>query len=1383
MSGPSVGRSADSTEGAASQEPSLSSPQVHLPFSPTPVRSHSVPLPNQQEFSLRPTGPVTGVASSGVDAGSSVQQLWRFQELQRQRQMQFQQLAGTSSGVPTDACFFSEKEAPRAPSETQFLSSTYRSVAGGSTTQVSSQLPSSSQAFPGGPSGPSIPAVSVSAPEHLGASNVHSPVLSHQPCSPLSLSSVSSAEDETSCGTASGAKSAFLSTPVPAVDVACEGSSSSQGFTASSAAVSAPSQPSNFLGQSTGGGVQGFGSGGAGASVAFLAASGSSAFSHTPRTSQRGVAPQQTQPAFQSQPTAAGSQLVPSQQLAVQQLLERVRLHGCSVPGLEKILMGTGEPGTVAATEPFGRPAFVSAGSAADTAALPSSAQKIGNVAYPLVSGRDASGRQKDTAASLFGVTLGADLHTNVFVKLQEQQHRATGKEGAGSIFGPRLLAPGAQMPNQALRTASSACPISAAVDTDVDRIQAHQNLRRGADPVQRLSRTLSAPGKSPRGRTAARDGNQGGAARFLQPPVVVASRVAEQGQSKFLQKSRNVGGRIKEGGSSRRGVTAHTSAPEEVCGAVPGACKPLQSSGRIPFPSGVTTREVPGRLPSSLEGLKQLQHSVNQEILLRQQERVRQEASSSKVVNSEKIPVVDGKLRDFMVWPPGMAGALTSRRSVTLFGKTLSPSFLPRGVEPMSVRRLLSGGLTPGQPQGGSQDCRADTSASVMPGEGTQKESRARTKSVGSFEKGVSGKTRGLLRDTQKACEDADGVASRGSGQDSSPAQPPWHAFLESLTVSGFLAYWYARQHVAAGLYRQLQQMEAVEKRLEEHVSGGCALHSNLFFFSLFPETFSNTHFQRNLRYFPQYTIAHDLAAAADLRPLSQYGDTSVSVAAAATKDRTRLQAHMEHSEQTHGQDSQGIHTFGPAQGMATTSESEMAGGRTPVNGSGAAQLKGGAEQPGRRGSQAIGGGSEMEQANAATSFSRGISEHPSSLKVKAAFGRDTGVWVAEARYLPTTPSWGGVQLSEDLEQVEQLIQAAQSLLQGAGEVQEHQLENGKRSGRLEREEDVPILVASLPRSFEAMQQDQQPEQLASLAAKKLLPLHAWKGQDFRSFKSVVPFAARALFAISIGRLEHLIASLQQGVASSIASLELLRNSLVLLQQVEESYAPPIYAIPQHVLCCIFNRGGQGTDLTSKRRQPAAGCNKGDAGDGSGAGESGQLGTNPLAPNGLKKELSQQSSPSPPETDAQASRCDGAWRNIEVKAKESLQLAPEFGSGSETGAPDKLGVSGTIGDKEEASKEEQDRGQDEGGGTCTQVIVPTWERGLRLGPPISARDFEAYADAFEDYLPLFAADPLGSGFDLMTHEEEDETQETALRRRVAKVTTVLNMFQQASSI
>ncbi|KEP65672.1 UNVERIFIED_CONTAM: hypothetical protein HHA_248680 [Hammondia hammondi] len=1358
MSDPAVGRRVDA-EGAASQEPSLSRSIEPWNLSPAqnPVPSQSASLGSQQVFSLlqRTAGaPVGGISTPAVGAGSSAQQLqhlWRLQELQRQ-QLQLQQQGGHSRGASM-AARFSEKEAQRAASESQFPVSTPRIAIGGPLPQIPSQMASN----PSLHGGAAITTVSAAAHTHQG-SNVHSPFLPHQPCSPVSMSSVSSAEEETaSWGHGRRQGSTSVATAVPgALNAAQESRVSSQSFTANCAAASSvsPSQPSNFLIHATPGGMQVHVAGGNGASRVSPVLPGVSAFTQAAGASQSVAT---SPPSFRPQLTAEGTQqLGSSQHWAVQQLLEGMKLQGESAPALEKILTGT-DLGIMSTREPVGRPGPFSAGSVAEVSAFSSCGQMIGNIAAPLAAGRDAFGRQIGGAAALPSASPGAELHPNLFLQLQEQQYRIAAapiavKTGMGeSTGGTHLFAPSAQLPNSASRSASTPRPGAAAgPGANAERLQAHQIVQRGAESMQGLTGTPTAPGKSPRGRSAAVAGTQGGgAARFLKHPVVVPSRMTEKGQAKFLQKSRNVGSRLaKDGGSSRRGGSAHMRAGENTSVAAPGVGKPVQTPERLPLrSSGVNLHETDGRLPSSLEGLKQLQHSVNQEILLRQQERLRQDEASSirAFAHVEKGAVsAAGRLRDFMVWPPGVAGSLTSRRRVTLFGKTLAPSFLPKGVEPASVRRLLSDAEVPSQSHEDSHRFRSETSELATPGKGSKKESRA-TKSLWSSESTASGTAGGL------SCEAKTGETAGGLKEgEQEPGPTPWHAVLENLTVSGFLAYWYSRQHIAAGLYRQLYQMEEVEKRLEEHVSGGCELHSNLFFFSLFPEAFSNSHFQRNLCYFPQYTIAHDLAAAADLRPLSQYGDTSNSVLAAATKDRTALKTHREQSEQACIQENRDMHADGQVQGL------EKAVGHSRHNGSSATPSTRQTEASDIRGSQDRDGSAEKHETSVTPSFSATCADYPSTLtKGRDACGRDTDVSVAEAHYLPTTPSWGGSQLRDDLEQVEQLIQAAQLLLQEAGEVQEKQVQSGKRTGRLEREEDVPLLVAALPRSFEAMQQERQPEQLAFLAARKILPLSAWRGQDRRSFKSAIPFAARALFAVCISRLEHLIASLQQGVASSIASLELLRNSLVLLQQVEDSYAPFIYAIPQHVLCCIFNRGGQGRDLLKRRHQVAG--DKGDVDSGSDACEADQLGTRSLAPNGARKDLNQQTTPSSKrEADRQGFGYQGAVRSRD--AVETLRLSADVVSSFENAADG----------KGDLNKEGRDKGDNKREGTSSEVpvVIPTWERGLRLGPPISPRDFEAYVDAFEDYLPLLAVQPTGCGSDLTIHEEDLKAAKRCLKGR-----------------
>ncbi|KFG64380.1 hypothetical protein TGRUB_248680 [Toxoplasma gondii RUB] len=1349
MSDPAVGRRVDA-EGAASQEPSLSRSIEPWNLSPAqnPVPSQSIPLGSQQLFSLRPStagAPVAGISSPAVGAGASAQQLQhlrRLQELQHQ-QLRLQQQGCHSRGASM-AARFSEKEAQRAASESQFPVSMPRIAIGGPLSQNPSQMASNTSVH----SGAAITTVSAATHTHEGSS-VQSPFLPHQPCSPVSMSSVSSAEEETtSWGHGRRQGSASVPTAIPgALNAAQESRGSSQSFTANCAGAFtvSPSQPSNCLTHATLGGVQMHVAGGNGASRVSPVLSGISAFTQAAGASQNVATPP---PSLLPQLTAEGTQqLGSSQHWAVQQLLKGMKLQGESAPALEKILMGT-DLGILPTREPVGRPGLFSSGSVAETSGFSSCGQMIGNIAAPLAAGRDVFGRQIGGAAALPGASPGAELHPNLFIQLQERQYKIAAapnavKTGMGeSTDGTHLFAPSAQLPNWASRSASTPRPGSAAgPGANAERLQAHQILQRGVESMQGVTETPTAPGKSPRARLAAVAGTQrGGAAQFLKPPVVVSSRMTEKGQSKFLQKSRNIGSRLaKDGSSSRRGGSAHMRAGEDTSVAATGVGKPVQTPERLPLrSSGVTLRETDGRLPSSLEGLKQLQHSVNQEILLRQQERLRQdEASSSKAfAHVEKGAVsATGRLRDFMVWPPGVAGSLTSRRRVTLFGKTLSPSFLPKGVEPASVRRLLSDAVVPSQAHGDSHRFRSETSELATPGEGSKNDSSA--KKLSSCKSTASGTAGGL------SCEAKTGETAVGLKEgEQEPGSAPWHAVLENLTVSGFLAYWYSRQHVAAGLYRQLHQMEEVEKRLEEHVSGGCELHSNLFFFSLFPEAFSNSHFQRNLRYFPQYTISHDLAAAADLRPLSQYGDTSISVVAAATKGRTAFKVHQEQSEQACIQENRDTLADGQMQGL------EKAVEHSRLNGSSVTPPTRQTEASDIRGSQERDGSAEQHETSVTPSFSARCADYPSTLtkgrKGRDACGRDTGVPVAEAHYLPTTPSWGGSQLREDLEQVEQLIQAAQLLLQEAGEVQEQQVESGKRTGRLEREEDVPLLVAALPRSFEAMQQERQPEQLAFLAARKMLPLSAWKGQDRRSFKSVIPFAARALFAICISRLEHLIASLQQGVASSIASLELLRNSLVLLQQVEESYAPFIYAIPQHVLCCIFNRGGQGRDLLKRRHQVAG--DKGEVDSGSDACEADQLGTLSLAPNGAGKDLNQQTTPSSKrEADRPGFGFQGAVTSRD--GAETLRLSADVGSSFENAADGKADL----------NKEGRDKSDNKGEGTSSEVsvVVPTWELGLRMGPPISPGDFEAYVDAFEDYLPLLAVQATGCGSDLTIHEED----------------------------
>ncbi|PFH38142.1 hypothetical protein BESB_004830 [Besnoitia besnoiti] len=1304
-----------------------------------------------------------GLAGAAVAGAPAAQQLSladlqreglrQLHELQRRQQLQPQQPGGASPAAAGALQCVAERSAQGLASDVRLHAAGVGVLPGGqpSPTPPQTQFPFQFQAA-GGSGGLHLP--SRPPPVHPGAATSlrASPLFPHQSYSPVSMSSVSSAEDDArSRGVGAVGGSVPALAPVSAALPPTQPSSGTPvGPTLSGADALASLKPSfagrqasQSVGPSPGAALTAFASPEA-ARLSLTASLSTALLQGSARD-----APFQPHPYVHTQFPSAGAapQRVNAQQVAVQQLLERIRLQGESLHGLGKLLMGTLGPGGVPpGTAASGRPAPLAGGVAGASAApVQQPEQDLSSI---LAASRSAAGL-RDAAMHVPGAASGAEASAQLAMQLQHPRVGAAAQSllnpaGAGGVpeaSVSTLPALRVALPAPAGATSGSAAAgsPSASLEPRSD-FSGVQGLSGGTPGAVAETAAYRVSGSASAKSLAARS-------RFLRPPVIIPSRATGKTRDKFLQKSQSVaGGFAREAGGGRRGLIHPAGAIADAAGAGSLSAQVPQIAGRFPRPgcSGQVTQEGDGRLSASFESLKQLQRSVNHELLLRHQEQVQRESGLRGGVSTAAEGEVEAstKRRNFMVWPPGIAGALTATRRVRLYQRKLSPAYLPSDVDPASVKRLLDcdPACSPS-----AEGC-AGSTVVAQTGEDARCASQSRS---GSSEKEGNLASSGLNRDKSETGDATEVRYSGGNSRQVDSPHPPWYAFLEDMTVSGFLAYWYTRQHIAARLYKQLNQMDEVERRLQAQMSGACDLHTNLFFFSMFPEEFSNQHFRRNLGYFPQYAVASNLAAAAGLKPLSQYGDSSEAAIVAATKERGTFQIPSNQATGSEGSEE-------PV-GNTDVQKPELLLDESSCNQTSPTSSAADLASLAAGGEHASGENTRTKEARAGAS-ANGVPPESSAALIIAAGGvrgQRTSPWVAEARYLPSMPSLGGAQLAEDQLEVEHLIQAAQALLQEIGAVEERQLASGKGSRRLEREEEVPLLVAALPRAFEAALSEQQHEQLTALAARKLLPLEAWRGRDFRSFKAAVPFAARALFAMSVSRLEHLIASFQQRIAASIASLELLRNSLALLQQVEEHAAPHIYAIPQHVLGCIYNRGGQGLD-TVVRNPPETGprCD-GRAGQGDHAAlEDSRLEAVGGSGNRVEKASQQPACASSAPAaggDAQtvltsSQQAEGVKHRESEAAPEETSVAPLGQTASALEGPfrERSVDAGRGLNSEPVAEAEEDvrrKGENEENTvkSCSAVIAPTWERGLRLGPPVSAADFAVYTDAFEDYLPVFA--------------------------------------------
>eukprot|EP00070_Physeter_catodon_P036378 XP_028343272.1 uncharacterized protein LOC114485672 [Physeter catodon] len=250
--------------------------------------------------------------------------------------------------------------------------------------------------------------------------------------------------------------------------------------------------------------------------------------------------------------------------------------------------------------------------------------------------------------------------------------------------------------------------------------------------------------------------------------------------------------------------------------------------------------------------------------------------------------------------------------------------------------------------------------------------------------------------------------------------------------------------------------------------------------------------------------------------------------------------------------------------------------------------------------------------------------------------------------------------------------------------------------------EEQLPALVKTLPVWWMGSVDLGMQQQLTALTLKRVLPgLAAWQGRDLRLIGSVLPFAARGLLALALCQLEHRIAMLQQQLAAAVGGLQVLMASVLLLQQVEEHYAPPLYSLPQHVLACLYSRGGGRAVVTSSARKRSA------AREGA----------------------------------VEFDHVAGATANAAVNGSIAAQsIDRDVPSADSHEGGDEERADG-LARQEDAEQSKQ-----------YTTAAPSWEAGVGQGAPVALEGFLSYADAFEDYLPTLGREKasvipiLGSG-------------------------------------